>query len=94
MSKDRYVLGLLKDTLKKRSTFVYCGLNRLLGISYDFFDIYSKKVKKNFMQVSKNFSVRVNGTSVSFNGFLGRYFKYIDIGIRFRLIKKRSLFCM
>ena len=46
------------------------------------------------MQVSKNFSVRVNGTSVSFNGFLGRYFKYIDIDIRFRLIqKKRSLFC-
>ena len=44
------------------------------------------------MQVSKNFSVRVNGTSVSFNGFLGRYFKYIDIDIRFRLIKKRSLF--
>lgn len=40
-----------------------------------FFDIYSKKVKKNFMQVSKNFSVRVNGTSVSFNGFLRRYFK-------------------
>ena len=75
MSKNRYVLGLLKDTFYKESTFVYCGLNRLLGISYDFFDIYSKKVKKNFMQVSKNFSVRVNGTSVSFNGFLGRYFK-------------------
>jgi hypothetical protein len=44
------------------------------------------------MQVSKNFSVRVNGTSVSFNGFLGKYFKYIDIDKRFRLIKKRSLF--
>ena len=42
------------------------------------------------MQVSKNFSVRVNETSVSFNGFLGRYFKYIDIDIRFRLIQKKT----
>lgn len=40
--------------------------------------------------MSKNFSVRVNGTSVSFNGFLGRYFKYIDIDIRFRLIKSEA----
>jgi hypothetical protein len=46
------------------------------------------------MQVSKNFSVRVNGTSVSFNGFLGRYFKYIDIDIRFRLIKKAKPFLL
>ena len=44
------------------------------------------------MQVSKNFSVRVNGTSVSFNGFLGRYFKYIDIDIRFRLSQKSEAF--
>lgn len=70
--------------------FVYCGLKRPLDISYDFFDI--QKSQENFMQVCKNFSVRVNGTSVSFNGFLGRYFKYIDIDIRFRLRKKRSLF--
>lgn len=51
-----------------------------------------KKVKKNFMQVCKNFSVRVNGTSVLFNGFLGGYFEYIDIDIRFRLRKKAKPF--
>ena len=44
------------------------------------------------MQVSKNFSVRVNGTSVSFNDFLGRCFKYIDIDIRFRLSQKSEAF--
>lgn len=73
MSKNRYVLGLLKDTFLKRSTFVYCGLDRLLGISYDFSVLY-RKVKKNFnASKHKNFSVRENETSVSFNGFLGGF---------------------
>lgn len=51
-----------------------------------------KKVKKNFMQVCKNFSVRVNGTSVSFNGFYRDLFWYIDIDIRFRLNQKAKPF--
>ena len=46
------------------------------------------------MQVSKNFSVRVNGTSVSFNGFLGRYFKIYRYWYKVSFnSKKRSLFC-
>ena len=48
--------------------FVSCKLNWYSNISYGF-SVFYRKVKKNFYAGKhKNFSVRENGTAVSFNG--------------------------
>ena len=62
-----------------KSKIVSCELNWYSNISYDFSVLY-RKVKKNFYASKhKNFSVRENETSVSFNGFYRDLFWYIDM---------------